>query len=80
MSLFAADPDIAMPDARQEAAQSLEGVKEAAANMMKTIGSIGKMVTFLYSKILNMRRSQFVECVDSNNAARAMVNKEIKKH
>ena len=64
-----------MQDPRQEAAQSLEAVKEAAGHMMKAVGSMGKMSTYLYLKLVAMRRSQYVECVDANNAARAMVKR-----
>ena len=62
-----------MVDPRMEADQSLEAVKEAAGNMMKTVGSMGKMMTFLYLKLMTMRRAQYVDCVDMSNAARAMV-------
>lgn len=62
-----------MSDPRQEAAQSFEGVKDTALEMMKIVGSIGKMATVVYMRLLTMRRSQFVESVDSSKVARNMV-------
>ena len=74
MGFDSENPDVLMSDPRQEAAQTMEGVRDAAGNMLKTMGSMGKLTTHTYLKLLAMRRSQFVESVDSGNAARSMVN------
>ena len=72
MSEFA-DPDIIMIDPRQEASLSMEHVKEAIGELMKAIGAIGKMAGFVYLKLCTMRRSQYIEAVDSSRVARDMV-------
>ena len=68
--MYAANPDIPMVDPRQEATQSFEGVKNTATDMMKLVGALGKMSTMAYMKLLTMRRSQYVESVDSSRVAR----------
>ena len=72
-----ASPDIDMQDPRQEAALSMEGVKEAIMGFMKTLGSLGKMAAFLYGKMTAVRRAQFIEAVDSSRGAKEMVYKDI---
>ena len=56
-----------MVDPRQEASQSFEGVKNTTTDMMKLVGALGKMSTMAYMKL---RRSQYVESVDSSRVAR----------
>lgn len=63
-----------MSDPRQEAAGALEEIKNTATDIMKTVSSIGKLSTFTFNKLIAMRRSQYVESVDSSKNAREMVH------
>ena len=64
-----------MADPRLEAAETLENVKNAVTDLLKNIGSIGKLTQFIYLKMLILRRAQFIEAIDSSNVAREMVKK-----
>ena len=63
-----------MSDPRQEVAGALEEIKNTATDIMKTVSSIGKLSTFTFNKLIAMRRSQYVELVDSSKNAREMVH------
>lgn len=63
-----------MSDPRQEVAGALEEIKNTATDIMKTVSSIGKLSTFTFNKLIAMRRSQYVESVDSSKNAREMVH------
>ena len=62
-----------MADPRQEAAMTMANVKEAVGSLLKTVGSIGKMANFAFLKLLQMRRSQFIEATDRSRVAREIV-------
>ena len=63
-----------MVDPCVEAAGAMENVKNAVTELLKNIGSIGKLANYVYLKLLTLRRAQFIEMIDMSNTAREMVH------
>jgi len=67
-----------MDDPRIEASDALQNVRVDAANLLKTVGSIGRLTAYSFNKLLAMRRRQFIGNVDRERGAQVNRKKSSK--